>query len=242
MSDFLRHPIKEAEERTVALPAAYVESLKQRAMSEIDGQRLSEGDVLFAWRTKLLTTLLKLPPTKSVGLLQPYSLRGLLDTLPLDKAFTSNATCFAYTAVPAGTIVSESLGALALKIQTALREQRTKDQAESFLRLVQRDGFMQFGEWNSVMMGWSNWSSGNLFNTDFSGALLEESSGHADDDNGAKCTPSYVNNLSIFKKQLTLRNMGVLLGRDKFANRWLCWSMRAELWEPAKKMILENAI
>lgn len=229
--DFLKHRWIEGEERTVCLPAAYVAGLKQRAIKECGGQRLSENDVLFAWRSKLIASLLRLSPSTPVGLLQPYSIRGLFDTLPIDKVFTSNSTGFSYTAITAGRLMNDSLGSVALRIQKDLREQRTKDQAEAYLKLVQRDGLTQFGAWNQVMMGWSNWSRGDLFNLDFSGAL--------DGDGDGK--PTYINTHAHING-LKFRNAGCLLGHDSHGNRWLYWSMRSELWEEAKEKISSGSI
>ena len=232
--DFLKHPWVEGEERTVCLPAAYVAQLKQRAIAEVGGKQLSVNDVLFAWRSKLLATILRLNPTQPVGLLQPYSILGLFDTLPADKAFTSNSTGFSYTATTAGKLVKDSLGSIALQIQKDLREQHTKEQAEAYLKLLKRDGLTQFGPWNQVMMGWSNWTRGDLFKLDFSSALT----GEGPDSDGK---PVYINTHAHIKG-LKLRNMGCMLGIDSHGNRWLYWAMRSELWKQAKEMILNGSI
>jgi hypothetical protein len=233
---FLRHPWREGEERTVCLPAAYVEELKQRAIKEIGGQKLSENDVLFAWRSRLIAMLLKLSPSTPVGLLQPYSIRGLLDNLPLDKAYTSNSTGFSYTAITARELLSDSLGSIALRIQQDLRKQRTKEQAEAYLKLVQRDGLTTFGAWNQVVMAWSNWSRADLYNLDFTAALPEGSQDLA----GGK--PCYINTHAHINGPLKFRNAGCLLGHDAYGNRWLYWSMRTELWKEAKEMIMNKAV
>lgn len=154
LMDFRRYPWADNEDRVMCLPAAYVAELKTRATADVNGEILSTGDCLFAWRTKLLCKVLALKSKTPIGLIQPYSLRGLIDTLPADEAYTSNATAFAYLRLTVKEIETTSLGQLALQLRRTVKEYRTKVQAESYLQLVKRHGILAMGPHDQIMMGW----------------------------------------------------------------------------------------
>lgn len=230
--DFRRHPRVDNEDRVICLPAAYVAELKARAVADVNGEILSTSDCLFAWRTKLLCKVLAFKAATPIGLIQPYSLRGLIDTLPANEAYTSNATAFAYTRLTVKKIESMSLGELAMQLRRAVKEYRTKEQAESYLGLVKRHGILAMGPYNQVMMGWSNWSAGDYFNFDMSKArTTEDGIGKP----AALFTYAY---MGSFK----LRNAGCLIGKDENGNVWLNWAMRPNFWPRAIEMITKKEI
>lgn len=228
--DFRRHPWADTEDRVMCLPAAYVAELKTRATADVNGEILSTGDCLFAGRMKLLCKVLAFKSKTPIGLIQPYSLRGLIDTLPADEAYTSNATAFAYLRLTVKEIETMSLGQLALELRRAVKEYRTKVQAESYLQLVKRHGILAMGPHDQIMMGWSNWSAGDYFNIDFSKARTEEEGSGKP---AAIFTYAYVG-------RFKLRNAGCLIGKDEHGNTWLNWAMRPNAWPRAIEMIMKK--
>jgi hypothetical protein len=230
--DFQRHPWVDGEDRLVCLPATYVAELKARAIADVDGGILSTGDILFAWRTKLMVEVLGYKPSTPLGLLQPYSLRGLIDTLPASGAYTSNATAFAYARLTVSEVQRASLGGLAMQLRCAVKEYRTKEQAESYLGLLKRHGMMAVGPYNQVLMQWSNWSAGGHFDVDFGKARI---GGEGRGSPAAIFTYAY---MGRFK----MRNAGSLIGKDADGNVWLNWSMRPGAWPRAKEMILNKQV
>lgn len=232
LMDFRRHPWADNEDRVMCLPAAYVAELKTRAVADVNGEILSTGDCLFAWRTKLLCKVLGFKSKTPIGLIQPYSLRGLIDTLPANEAYTSNATAFAYLRLTVKEIETMSLGQLALELRRAVKEYRTKVQAESYLQLVKRHGILAMGPHDQVMMGWSNWSAGDYFNVDFGKVRTGE---ECSSKPAAIFTYAY---MGRFK----LRNAGCLIGKDEHGNTWLNWAMRPNAWPRAIEMIMKKEV
>jgi hypothetical protein len=178
LMDFRRYPWADNEDRVMCLPAVYVAELKARATADVS-EVLSTGDCLFAWRTKLLCKVLVLKSKTPIGLIQPYSLRGLIDTLPADEAYTSNATAFAYLRLSVKEIETTSLGQLALQLRRTVKEYRTKVQAESYLQLVKRHGILAMGPHDQIMMGWyvSNFLSRSRFRLRTSISAVERAYG-----------------------------------------------------------------
>lgn len=79
----------------------------------------------------------------------------------------------------------------------------------------------------------SNWTKGNVFDTDFGAAAIGVKRG---DGKNVVARPSYVQTEGK-ANGISIRNSGVCLGRDAEGNWWLGSVMRPEAWA-----ILERAV
>ncbi|KAI5370578.1 putative transferase [Septoria linicola] len=237
--------------RTICLPASFVSDLKTQAIAEVDGEFLSEGDVLSAWRNRLIANALKLKPDKNVLMLQYYTLYGVLDELPAGKAHTGNSIAKMFAMMTVEEMLNNSLGKVALRVRKGLSQQRTRKQAEAFLSLQAKHSVMLFGPGSQIMMGTSNMSRAGLFKVDFSSVVLptsdiDEKDGDSsyssgsettnfEGGNSGKGTPACVHTDFYVGVPFSLRNVGPIIGKDADGNWWLSWVMRSSAWNEVEK-------
>ncbi|RYP29907.1 hypothetical protein DL767_006506 [Monosporascus sp. MG133] len=222
------------EERMICVPAAYVEKLRARTVSDLVAARddatekrfVSDGDVLSAWVARALTRTV-LPPTsdKIIMILNVFGLRGVLadDHLPRDKAYVSNAFAGIYTYLSAKDLLTKPLGYVAEAVRQAIVKHGTPAQLET-RRFFDRDAIEKSG-WPALYGdGWmnmlilSNWSKARFFETDFSAAVVHGGGGTARTSKVGR--PSYIQNCKHMKN---FNNWGTVpvVGKDGAGNYWL---------------------
>lgn len=205
--------------RTVCLPAAFVAQMKAQATAEC-GEYLSEGDVLGAWRNKIIAKAMQWPLSKPILMVQYYSLHGVLDELPKGRAFIGNWVCKMFVMTKTQDVLENSIGKEALHIRRQLKEQRTKEQAEAYVSMKSEEPLMFFGQPNMAFMGMSNVSGAKPYDLDFSPAAVDGGSG----------TIAYLHCDFYVKALFKVRNVGPIFGRDKHGDWWMSWVMRSEAW------------
>lgn len=220
----------EQDWRFVCLPADFVASLKADAIAEC-GQYLSEGDVLGAWRNKMIAKAMRYPMDKPILMVQYYSLHGVLDELPKGKAFIGNWVCKMFVTTNTRDVVENSIGKEAMHIRNSLKQQRSKEQAEAYVAMKSEEPLMFFGHHNMAFMGLSNISGAKLYNLDFSAAVVGEGSG----------VPAYLHSDFYVKALFKVRNVGPIFGQDASGNWWMSWVMRSEAWSRVEAQLAKDA-
>ncbi|RYP60097.1 hypothetical protein DL769_008281 [Monosporascus sp. CRB-8-3] len=243
------------EERMICVPAAYVENLRARAVSDLVVARgdaaekpfVSEGDVLSAWAVRALTRAV-LPPTsnKTIMILNAFGLRWALadDRLPRDKAYVSNAVAAVYTYLSAKDLLTKPLGYVAGAVRQAIVEQGTPAQLET-RRFLDREAIEKSG-WPALYGdGWinmlivSNWSKGRFFETDFSAAVVREGGSAARTSKVGR--PSYIQNCK-YMKNFNSRGTIPVVGKDGAGNYWLQSTARKGFWDKIQKAMDEESL
>ena len=229
LSDWFWYP--DQDWRFLCLPPDFVAQLKAEAISDCGGQYLSEGDVLAAWRNRLIAKACNWRLNKSILMLQYYSLHGVLEELPPGKAFIGNWVAKMFVQTTTRDVVEGSIGKAALHIRNSLKEQRTREQAEAYVTMQSQQNIMMFGEGRQAFVGLSNISRAGLNKLDFSGAVIGAGNG----------TPVHLHSDFFVSSSLKLRNVGPLFGQDASGNWWISWVMRSEAWPRVEHLLAMEA-
>lgn len=215
--------------RTVCLPASFVARMKATAIAEC-GTYLSEGDVLGAWRNKIIAKAMQWPLSKPILMVQYYSLQGVLDELPKGKAFIGNWVCKMFVMTNTKDVLENSIGKEALQIRKQLQEQRTKEQAEAYVSMKREEPLMFFGEPGMAFMGMSNVSGAKPYSLDFSAAVVGGGSGGSGGSGDESGSVAYLHCDFYVKALFKVRNVGPIFGQDRHGDWWMSWVMRSEAW------------
>ncbi|KAK3713682.1 hypothetical protein LTR37_008376 [Vermiconidia calcicola] len=229
VADWTQYP--KQDWRFICLPSEYVSRLKADAMDDCGGQYLSEGDVLGAWRNRLIAKACNWPLDKPILMLQYYSLHGVLDELPPGRAFIGNWVAKMFVMTTTREIIEGSIGEAALHIRNSLKQQRTREQAEAFLTMQSQRKIMMFGEHDQAFVGLSNIARAGLNKLDFSGAVVGEGSG----------LPVHLHSDFFVSSSLKLRNVGPIFGQDASGNWWMSWVMRSEAWPRVEQQLARES-
>ncbi|KAK7409049.1 hypothetical protein QQX98_008753 [Neonectria punicea] len=217
------------ETRVVFVPAAFLKGLRDEAIRELsvdntNGEELflSEGDVLCAWSTRI--AIAHLPPDSdtNVVLFNAYSLRSTLnkDLLPANTSYLSNATGFIHVPLTIKEINTKPVSYIASRIRQCISEYGTREQIKAFMAMVRESRLrtpLFFGDSSMHMVTYSNWTKAELFETDFSAAVVKA-------DDSLKLTghlpgkPTYIQNCQY---GLTLPNAFPIIGKDSQGNYWM---------------------
>ncbi|KAM3419055.1 hypothetical protein BST61_g5010 [Cercospora zeina] len=252
--------------RTFCLPASFVAALKTQATADVEGRFLSEGDVISAWRNRIIAQALKLKPSKKIMMLQYYTLYGVLDELPAGKAHTGNSIAKMFAMTTVGDMLGQPLGKVALSTREALSKQRTKEQAEAFLAIQAKHTVMLFGAGSQIMLGTSNVARAGLFRVDFSSAIIPSANtlsspslnekvdclsnfSTKEEKSRITCssaevpsrgTPACVHIAFHIGVPFSLRNVGPIIGKDADGNWWLSWEMRSSAWIEVERLLARS--
>lgn len=241
----LRNPKSEESGRTIFVPAAYIQHLRENARSELkvlgtDSQVpfISEGDILTAWWAQQLARAQLKPSNRQVALYNVFGLRGRLDQdlLPPDRAYVGNAFCPVPTFMTARDILIKPLGSVAAAIRRAYMDLSAGDQVEALLGLSRKaqdkGGAALFGDPWMHMIVCSNWTKADLFNIDFSGALTQCPREGAV---GAG-KPSFIQG-HFFLRGFTILSCFIVMGKDAEGNVWLYSYLQERDWVTINKML-----
>lgn len=245
-------PLSADESRVVMLPASYAQHLCNTAraeLSHLDENQIrhndsltlfiSEGDVVCAWWTRLIVAAqLSATSTRTVAINVVFGLRWLLgqDLIPSDSSYVANALVLVPAFIPARDLLAKPLGHVAALIRAALQTLGTRDQVEACAALsrsaISRGGALLFGDAWMQMVVCSNWSKGKFFETDFSGAVLKDSTSLK----GHTGQPSYIQAYS-FAGGLSMINAFSILGKDAKGNIWLQGILRKQYWPAVEEAL-----
>ncbi|KAF2179167.1 hypothetical protein K469DRAFT_741698 [Zopfia rhizophila CBS 207.26] len=237
--------IRKQENRMVCVPPSFLEKLRESAIADLAGAQennngekpfLTEGDVLCAWWTRLAITHLPRDSSRTVVLSNAYCLRKVLrqDLIPEGAPYVSNAIGFINVLLPVKDIVKKPLSYVAKSIRTAIAELGTRPQVETFFAMVRESQAKLppfFGHRNMHMITYSNWTRVNLFEVDFSAAVV----GGAPGEKVAK--PRYIQNNQF---GLILPNGFPIIGKDNDGNYWLSGYMNKAHWAKIGELLAQE--
>ena len=248
LSNKLWNPRQVEESRTVFIPATYVESLRETALSDIkqsgrnlgDVPFLSEGDVICAWWTRqLVRAQISEHSSQTIAINNAFGMRWLLgeDLLPSSRAYIGNAFCMIPAFLSATDVLKKPLGLVAASIRQALVNLGTRQQVEAVAALNRASqdngGVALFGDPWMHMIVCTNWTKADLFSSDFSGALVGESR-HAGSQQCGR--PSFIF-AHAFAEGFSMINGFMITGRDVHGNVWLHGILRSEVWPAIEQRI-----
>ena len=235
------------ETRTVRVPVAFIESLRQQILTEAKSAPsfVSQGDVLYAWWARHIVTA-RIPDAgtsnQTIGLVNAMNLRRMLKLegfLKEDEIFAGNALAIIQAFMPAKELASGPLGQAAATLRKALKELGTLSQVKALLTLQRRalDGgnnkgskmnwtrFVMFGDAGMDLIVCSNWTQAALFELDMSGAAMKPT-GLARPTNVMVDTTFPLRVGALFPSGFTI------LGKDsEHSSYWIQSRMRREVWD-----------
>ncbi|KAL8832589.1 MAG: hypothetical protein Q9191_000158 [Dirinaria sp. TL-2023a] len=241
------------ESRIICVPAAYMQLLRNTALNDISSIErdrsdtppfVSEGDVLCAWWTRHILSGISKDPNQTIAINMAFGLRGLLaqeGVLPAGSAYVSNAVTNVPAFMMARDVLTKSLGYVAAALRKALVELGTKEQIEARMSLdrISQDrtgnGGLYGDPWMHMVVS-SNWSKAQLYEADFSAAVVKEGRHVAGQKAGR---PSYIQ-FHAFAKGCSLINGFSVTGKDAEGNYWLQPVMRKEYWLKIEKALGEK--
>lgn len=244
------------EDRVIFLPAKYLQKMRDKAIDELtsnhvgDSSRLpfiSEGDVLFAWWTKVVLQAESPSPSCTINMRNTYCCRSVLAELghipSATSALVTNAVFAALTFLSVRQVLSKPLSFTASEVRKSLIQQRTPEQLQA-LDAIQRNTLDNahhpalFGNPNMYMIMISNWVEAKLFQVDFSSAVRREGMS-LDKRSNQLGRPSCIQGTGT--RDYTTRNTGVVIGKDASGNWWLLYTLRKQTWPAVEEQILSMA-
>jgi hypothetical protein len=238
---------RNVEERIIFLPRRCFENMRENARQQLatenneqDKPFISEGDVIFAWYSRMMLLALKPALHRTVVLMNAFDIRPALanDMIPSNCAFVGNATSLAYTCLSVRRTLQEPLSFVASELRRSLEQQRTRQQIEALAALrkqtAEKTGQLPvIGDSNSLLIICSNWHKARIFDFDFSPAVVASGVPLTEWSNKLG-RPSYVNPISHVYP-MRFRNCGIVIGKDAEGNLWLSLSLITEAWASIEK-------
>lgn len=242
----------ETEARTIFLPAKTVAAMREKALSELpatDGEGkatfVSDGDVLTAWATQTSCRHMRPTSKRNVLVLNVFDLRSRLPSLFRSEGggvYVQNASFPCFTMLPAGQMLRDRLGDLAMRIRRSIREQVGEEQVRSLAWLLRRaydttGNAPFFGPPDSYFVFFTNWSKAKFFDTvDFSPAVVKQGKGDKERTN-AVGRPEYFHWQMLGKGFLSARNAFSITGKDAEGNYWMGGILHPEVWSNFEKEV-----
>jgi hypothetical protein len=234
----------EASMRFITLPGKFVDKLTASARKELVAAKndekafVSDSDVLCAWWTRLIVKSHNYPPNRSVCLMNRFDSRDILakmGLLPsLNVSFFGNAAYSASCFTPASSYTNTGypLGLLASQVRNSIQVHRTVEQLQAqdaaFRESKAKTGRLPlYGDSDMLLCVFTNCKSGNLFQLDFSPAII----GH--DGQGEKLKRGLPVFLSCtgMETRWGARNGTGILGKTESGDWWMSSRLRRDVWE-----------
>ncbi|PKS13036.1 hypothetical protein jhhlp_000377 [Lomentospora prolificans] len=234
------------ETRVVCIPASYIQQTKAQAVVELkeaaaaagqptEGIFLSDGDILSAWGTKLLTKHIPIGQKQTICILNAFGWRELLapDILPRSKAYLANASSAVFTYLRGNDVASHPISYSAGLVRQSLQELGTRAQLEASVKLnreaMRATGHPPlYGDATMQLIVVSNWSKAKFFEMDFSPAIVPGTPSAKGGEPVGK--PSYIQVCGI-SNGFSLRNAFQVSGKDRDGNYWLSVTLRKQVWD-----------
>ncbi|KAH7129549.1 hypothetical protein B0J13DRAFT_509917 [Dactylonectria estremocensis] len=227
------------DSRALCLPRHFMSQLRMKSLKELEDIHgadnvpfLSEGDVLTAWAARFVA--------RNRGRTCPGLIFNPLDItsrLELDwkteGVYVQNLVGAMYTTVDADVLLNKSLGELAHAIRLSIQQQATDEQIRAQLRIFRSLGHEKseplYGDSDSQLIAFSNWTKFDLFNAvDFSPAVSKASSPIRSGVPLGK--PTYMHCASLGENRFQ-RNCFAITGKDLDGNYWISAFLYPEDWE-----------
>ncbi|KAK3317261.1 LysR family regulatory protein [Cercophora scortea] len=240
------------EERLIFLPGKHLTQMRNQAMAELTAANskpepntpppfISEGDVIFAWWTRVALRAEKPSPSRTINLRNTYCCRSLLAEMgyipSATSALVTNAVFATLTFLTVGQVLTKPLSFTANEIRKSLLQQRNVEQLHALIAIQRRVLEEEhhpalFGDPTMRMMMMSNWVKADLFAVDFSAAVV--SMGMALEKRANLVgRPSCVQGTGT--KAYATRNTGVVIGKDARGDFWLLYTLRKKAWKGVER-------
>lgn len=233
------------EERMIFLPAEHVARMKKEVAQELVAQAafdsnrvsfVSEGDIIFAWWTRIVMRAENASPNRTIHMRNTCCCRSIFKELGIIPSTTSalvtNAVFPSITFLKIRQVLDRSLAVTASQVRTALNQQRKAEQLQA-LDVIRRECLDNsghpaiFGDANMFMFMISNWEKAKLFKLDFSAAVVGKGLSLELRTNELG-RPSCIQGSST--RPFATRNTGVVIGKDAGGNYWLAYNLRRSTW------------
>lgn len=231
---------------TIFLPQKCVNTLKQRAAIEVRQENnspfISEGDVIAAWGTRMISLGLGPRCKRSLAMMNVFELRGRLgEVFDRSLAHVQNAFFVLTTLFSVQEAQNLSVGQIALRLRSSMVEQTDEAQVQALVRLqrasIQSAGRpVLFAKPDSILLPFSNWSKARFFDVvDFSPAAIKDSGGGSGQRIGK---PAFFLAFDANSQaNPTHRNVFNIIGKDPDGNYWITGMLSPATWEKVAKEI-----
>lgn len=248
--DRIWNPGATSENRYLRVPAAYVKTLRDRALADVRGTDttfLSEGDALSAWYTRQIIQALGKSPasTQPLAISNVFGLRRVLtDLLPADRPYVGNTVYAVSVFTTVREFLSSPLGDTAARIRRSYGEQGTREQVEAHQALqrkaIETGRNLAFSDPWGHMVSCTNWTQARFFDIDFSAAVEAKGSVHHAGQEAGR--PSLVLGGTYGSRvALPMVNAFTILGKDARGDVWLRGTLSKEHWANIERALHEQA-
>lgn len=227
--------------RTLFLPAPFIARLRKQAEQDVpEGAFISDGDILCVWLARLIVAVRQ--QSRPVTLLNVVDLRSRVPSVfEKDKIYLQNLSMPSITFLNSSSMLSGSLGALALEVRQSISLQTTEAQISAIYRIsmphVKSKGNAPlFGEPNAVLLPVSNWSKAKFLELiDFSPAVISTGTDSA--------VPQILSGKPIYmitsqvKQSPLIRNTAVIIAKDYAGNYWVNLYMAEGMFATVEKYV-----
>jgi hypothetical protein len=235
--------------RTIFLTRKAMDMLRNQAqkdlLSPFDKEKpfISEGDVLTAWSARNLA--LSLPQPRPISIVQVVNSRFRLPSLvDSEGVYIQNMAVSAFTFLPID-VVKRPLGPIALENRKHLMRQSTEPQIVAFLRYLQQLPKLQSdpalvicGESDAVLMPFTNWTRADFFNViNFRAAVIAP--GDKSPSRNNPLGTIVFHHASSMRQGRSVRNVFVVLGKDREGNYWMQASLLPRTWRKVEESLRE---
>lgn len=214
--------------------------LEQTSHQHAESVFLSESDVLLAWWTRTMLKGLGETGRRPIALYNLFDARANLPRTSAsgEDAFISNVILHATTSLRAREMVYRPLSFLAWHIRSALIQHRTRHQslaqlATQKVALDTTGATALWGEPTSLIIFCTNWHRCQLYEIDFSSAVIPSASPATGRRNTIGRPLQHIT--AAMPKSLHTRNFGIIFGKDGAGDWWLAWTLRAQAWPTIQK-------
>ncbi|KFY23515.1 hypothetical protein V493_05814 [Pseudogymnoascus sp. VKM F-4281 (FW-2241)] len=227
------------ESRTIFLPKAAVANLRAQAQEDLNGEFISEGDVLTAWATRAVASSTAPRP---VTVLHALNLRFRLPSLiHAAGVHVQNLTAPAF-AFFTPEMLRGPLGPIALENRRHLVAQTREKEVRALLGEMRSeytpgcDTTVLCGESDALLMPFTNWGRADIYRAaDFAPAVVR-----AGEVGEGRLNPSgsmVYQHANSMHTSTTMRNVVVVYGRDHGDNYWLSGFLLPEAWRKIEEEI-----
>ncbi|TWU72714.1 hypothetical protein ED733_004288 [Metarhizium rileyi] len=236
----------EVQSRTLCLPGHFVSRLKEAALRELDDAHqgdetifISENDVMEAWASRFVAQVRG--GQRSALVVTSLDIRSRVNALwDTGGVYVQNTAVCVYTSVDCEMLLSRPLGELSHVFRQSIQASATDEQIRAQLRIFRTLGHKKriplYGNPDSHLMSFSNWTKFDLFNAaEFSPAILSTSS----TDSGAPVKPVYMHCQALGENRL-LRDCFHITGKDLDGNYWITAFLYPEDWTRLEEYMVQT--
>jgi hypothetical protein len=214
------------EDRLVCVPGWFIDRMRECAIEQLRTSQktpfVSEGDILAAWFSRLVTRAVNPSQNRPFMLMNAFDIRPIV--LDLHYASVMNSILLSYVRLPMSEVLSQPVSFTASGIRAALVRDRTAEEIQARVTWSHEVGRCPpIGSSNMFVCGITNWNKASCFGLDLSPAVSKKRPSSA-----SHCTPSAF--LSYTRVPRYFCDFCVVLGKDSGRNWWMQWNLSKSTW------------